>query len=132
MSQGSPSTPGKASAGRPARSVGEVEAAFRENYVRYQYCFVEFLAEHLADTSRVFKGDMQMAVLLAIIGQVTLQALLVAETGGRSIDEVPPDRRGITTFRLADATGIPRETVHRKLTAMEGWAGWIEPIISGS
>lgn len=109
----------------PARSIAEIEAAFRENYVRYQYCLVDFMAEHLADASRAFKGDMQLAVLLAIIGQVTLQAVTAARASGRTIDDIPPERRGISTFRLADATSIPRETVRRKLVALERM-GWLK------
>ena len=109
----------------PARSIAEIDAAFRANYVRFQYLLVDFMAEHLADASRAFKGDMQSAVLIAIIGQVTLQAVTAARAAGRAIDDIPPDRRGISTFRLADATGIPRETVRRKLVAMER-IGWLK------
>lgn len=104
---------------RNSVSQAEVEASFREHHVDYQYCFVDFFAEHLSDVSRVFRGDLQMAVLLAIIGQVTLQAITVARRTGRPIEDMPPERRGITTHRLADATGIPRETVRRKLARME-------------
>jgi len=101
----------------------DVEAAFRSNYPRYQYCFVDYFAEQLADFSRVFHGDLQMVVLLATIGQISLSAAIAAETGGRAVSELPPERRGMTTHRLADCTGIPRETVRRKLLAMErkGW-----------
>lgn len=91
--------------------------------MKFQYCFTDFIAEHVADISRTFKGDMQMAVLLAIIGQVSIQAATAAEATGRTIQEMPPERRGITTLRLSEATSIPRETVRRKLAAMEkkGW-----------
>ena len=106
-------------------TAAQAEAAFRAEYLRYQYCFVDFFADHLADVSRAFGGDMQMAVILGIIGQVSLQAAAAAAPLGKLIDDVPPDRRGITNFRLADATGIPRETVRRKLVAMEE-KGWVE------
>lgn len=90
---------------------------------RFQYCFVDFLAEQLADMSRSFQGDLQMVVLLATVGQVSLSAAIAAEAGGRSPAELAPERRGMTTNRLADCTGIPRETARRKLIAMEkmGW-----------
>ncbi|MFQ0814645.1 hypothetical protein AVM02_02535 [Brucella anthropi] len=104
-------------------STASVERCFRENQTRYEYSFLEFYAEHLCDVSRTFKGDMQMVLLLATIAQVALRAdLIVANSGGR-VQELPPSRRGITTYRLADVTGIPRETTRRKLTAMEkkGW-----------
>lgn len=104
-------------------SSAEVEAAFTSSYPRYQYSFVELFAEHVADVCRTFNGDMQMAVLLATVGQVTLRAALAAEAADEAIDRLPPERRGITAHRLADATGIPRETTRRKLVAMEkmGW-----------
>ena len=98
--------------------------AFRADFHRFQYCFVDFFVDHLTDVSRQFKGDMQMAVLLGVVGQLTLQAAAVATVTGKPLEELPADRRGITTFRLADATGIPRETVRRKLVAMER-LGWV-------
>lgn len=103
----------------------EVERALRRHYPRYQYCFVDFFAEQLADVSRAFQGDLQMVVLLATIGQVSLSAALAAEAGGRSPTELAPERRGMTTNRLADCTGIPRETARRKLLAMQKM-GWLE------
>lgn len=106
-------------------SIAEIEAAFNANYERFQYGFVDFMAEHLADISRAFRGDMQIAVLLAIICQVRHQAIIAASASLRTIEDVPPERRGISASRLAAATGIPRETVRRKLVAMErrGWLG---------
>ncbi|ENT12879.1 hypothetical protein B998_03049 [Brucella sp. F96/2] len=100
-----------------------VERAFRDNYTRYEYSFIEFYAEHLCDLSRAFKGDMQMVLLLATVAQVALRADMIVENSGGRVQELPPSRRGITTYRLADVTGIPRETTRRKLTAMEkmGW-----------
>lgn len=102
-----------------------VEAAFRKNYARFQYCLVDFLADQLVETSRRFGGDMEAVVLLALLGQTHLNALLAAEAGGRTTSEIPPDRKGMTTSRLADASGIPRETVRRKLTSLAG-RGWLD------
>lgn len=122
---------GKDTNGLPSRkdarrrgNQADVEALLRRNYAKVQYLLVDFLAEHLADTSRVFGGDMQKAVLLAIIGQAHLSAEHAAVASGRRVMEFPPERRGITTLRLSDASGIPRETVRRKLMEMEK-AGWL-------
>lgn len=90
-------------------------AAFRANYMTFQYEFVEFFADHLADLSRVFGGDLQMVLVFAVIGQVQLRAYMA---GDRS-------PAGIGASRLADVTGIPRETVRRKLEGLEA-KGWIE------
>lgn len=102
-----------------------VEARLEARYLDYQYRLVEFLAEHLADVSRTFGGDMQMPVILANIGQVSFQATAAARHGGDAFEDLPPERRGMTAFHLADVTSIPRETVRRKLIAMAE-RGWIE------
>lgn len=110
---------------RPSRPrpASEIEAAFSAGYRRYQYHIVDFIAEHLADASRTFGGDLQTVVLMAIIGQVHLNMEIAGEISGTNVAELPPERRGITTNRLADVTQIPRETVRRKLLSMErrGW-----------
>lgn len=102
----------------------EVEASFASSYVEYQYHLVNFLADHLADVSRAFAGDMQKAMILAIIGQVHLNMMMANTATGRNAQDQPPDRRGITTNRLSDTTGIPRETTRRKLIEMEK-SGWL-------
>ena len=101
-----------------------VRTALEARYPAYQYCMVEFLTEHLADLARVFDGDLQEALVLAIIGQVRLrahieQAKAAAGAAPRSFDA------SISASRLADVTGIPRQTVRRKLQALED-RGWIE------
>lgn len=114
---------------KPAKTrrptAAEVAEIFEADYLGYQYRLVEFLAEHLADVSRTFDGDMHAPVILANIGQVSLQATAAARDNGNSLGEAPADRRGMTACRLADVTGIPRETVRRKLAAMAE-RGWIE------
>lgn len=95
---------------------------FAEDYSRYQYAFVEFLTAHLTDIARAFDGDLQQPLILAIIGQVRLRARRHAEATGGVLP--PPDALSITASRLADVTGIPRETVRRKLKLLEA-RGWI-------
>lgn len=95
---------------------------FGEDYPVYQYAFVEFLVDHLTDVGRSFGGDLQQMLLLAVIGQRRLRA--IREAGGDP-RAVPPDRMSVTASRLADVTGIPRETVRRKLALLQdrGWIG---------
>ena len=95
---------------------------FAEEYPRYQYAFVEFVVEHLTDIAKAFHGDLQQALILAVIGQVRLRARRQADEAG----EAPPpaEELTITASRLADVTGIPRETVRRKLRLLEA-RGWI-------
>lgn len=96
-------------------------AAFRANYRQFQYEFVEFFTEHLSDLSRVFKGDLQLVLVLAVVGQVHLRSLADMEGNGKGARKAP----GIAAARLSDVTGIPRETVRRKLAALEK-LGWVE------
>ncbi len=95
-----------------------------ENFARdpreFQYAFVNFLVDHLTDLSRSYGGDFQQIMILAIIGQRRLNVMR-----GLPGSEVPqPETMAITASRLADVTGIPRETVRRKLALLER-KGWI-------
>jgi DNA-binding MarR family transcriptional regulator len=105
----------------------EVAAAFEADYPPYQYRVVEFLTEHLADVSRAFGGDLQQMLVLAILGQVHLQRHLRLD--GRA-SPLSPDT-SISASRIADVTGIPRQTVRRKLAELEK-RGWIERTPSAS
>ena len=115
---------------REARAA-TLESMFRERYLVYQYHSVEFLCAHLADCSRVFGGDLQQMLVLAVIGQVHLRSYLDAAADGSIQPRDIPDRPAITASRLADVTGIPRETVRRKLTLLER-RGWIEKTREGA
>ncbi|MEJ1160470.1 helix-turn-helix domain-containing protein [Prosthecomicrobium sp. N25] len=104
----------------PARQVFEFspKALFLKNYEQAQYHFVQFVSEHLADCSREFDGDLQEMLVLAIVGQVTLNWRLA-----NAPEPVAPP--SITASRLADVTGIPRQTVRRKLLSLQR-RGWVE------
>lgn len=102
------------------RRVANLIENFARDYPAYQYAFVNFLVEHLTDLSRTYGGDFQQIVILAIIGQRRLNVLR-----GLSGTEMPlPETMAITASRLADVTGIPRETVRRKLAILER-KGWV-------
>lgn len=105
------------------RRLGEVCGAFEANYPLYQYRFVEFFIEHLSDISRTFRGDLQAMMLLALVGQVQIRAMHTAGKTGHDPRSLPPERLSITASRLSDVSGIPRETVRRKLDGLErrGW-----------
>lgn len=109
--------------GKLADRSDEVDAIFEARYPDYQYRFVEFFVEHVSDVSRAFKGDVQAMLVLAILGQAWFDACRVAAASGRSPEELPPERSGTSASRIADITGIPRETVRRKLAGLEerGW-----------
>lgn len=112
-----------------------VQGQLEENYAPLQYRFVEFLVEHLTDVSREFGGDLQQAMLLAVIGQVYLHALLRSGRDFQDFSSGQGDGQIVTPFitasRMADVTGIPRETVRRKLARLEQ-KGWIEQLPDGA
>jgi DNA-binding MarR family transcriptional regulator len=99
----------------------EVRDIFAERYREYQYRFVEFFTEHLSDVSRSFGGDLQAMLVLAVVGQVRIATLTLPAPD----DPEDEERGAISASRLADVTGIPRETVRRKLALLET-RGWIE------
>jgi DNA-binding MarR family transcriptional regulator len=102
-----------------------VEARLRARYTDVQYAYVQYLSEHLADCARAFDGDLSQLLVLAVLGQERLEAV---KRDGLS---APPSTMNAT--RIADVTGLPRETVRRKLGLLEakGWihradgAGWV-------
>ena len=108
----------------PAPTAEETADRFLQNYVRFQYAFIEFLAEHLTDVSREFGGDLQPPMILAVLGQ---RILLWQAEADRAADaeELPRWAPTMAAARIADVTGIPRETVRRKLADLEA-RGWIE------
>lgn len=114
-----------------SRRASEIRDVFAENYLDYQYRFVEFFVEHLEDVSRVFRGDLQQMLVLAIIGQVKLRAIRAA--GLMAQDPLSPTllRDGISASRIADVTAIPRQTVRRKLALLQQ-RGWVEQLPDNS
>lgn len=107
-----------------AQDLSEVERAFTQNYPAAQYHFVQFIADHLADCCRVFGGDLHLALVLAIIGQSDLNSQ-IREGAPRPPTETAENGRSINASRISDVTGIPRQTVRRKLAALAA-RGWIE------
>jgi predicted transcriptional regulator len=95
-----------------------------DHYPAIQYAFVEMITDHLADCSRVFEGDLQQMLLLALIGQVHIENFRRHEGETKNL-------RGLSASRLSDVTGIPRQTVRRKLVLLHE-RGWIEETQPGS
>jgi hypothetical protein len=108
--------------GRAALSEEEIAARFRADYPRFQYALIEFLAAHLADLSREFEGDLQQPLILAVLGQRFLGWRAEVERAGGAD---PGWRPAMAASRIADVTGVPRETVRRKLRLLAA-RGWIE------
>jgi hypothetical protein len=99
--------------------IARLEMAYLNHYTATQYYWIQFFSEHMADVSRTFRGDLQLALILAVVGQAALEQVRDRPVGS----VVESDFGGINASRLADVTGIPRQTVRRKLALMarEGW-----------
>lgn len=111
----------------PPQSETFYQDLYLNNYISMQYNFIHLFSEHLADCSRVFGADLQMVLVLAILGQRALEARIrrdVSHQGSVPPEVVPPEAHGINSSSIAEISGIPRETVRRKLEAL-GARGWI-------
>lgn len=117
--------------GRHASRLQELTEIFEGQYREYQYCFVEFFIEHVSDVGRPFKGDLQSVLVLAVLGQAWLNAARAAAAAGQTPEAMPPERMSTSASRIADITGIPRQTVRRKLDLLEG-RGWLIRNADGS
>lgn len=94
-------------------------------YCEFQYVFVQFITEHLVDCRKNLDGNLDDVLILAILGQSRIRAFLAASPSSTSAPGT------ITAARLADVSGIPRETVRRRLSAL-GSKGWITRMDDGS
>lgn len=99
--------------------------AFVARYPEIQYAFVQFLSEHLADCCRSFGGDLEMPLILSVVGQAHIAAMAARpDEHNQRLDY------GVSALRVADITGLPRETVRRKLRKLEE-IGWLRATARG-
>ncbi|MBF0255171.1 MAG: helix-turn-helix domain-containing protein [Gammaproteobacteria bacterium] len=87
---------------------------------------VQHFTELLIRLRQGFAGDLDLMLILAIIGSRTLPC---RRTSSFTLDEFIESRREprpepINLQSIAECSGIPRETVRRKLQQMEG-LGWV-------
>ena len=95
--------------------------AFASSYLETQYHYVQFLTEHLADCAAAFGGDLDSVLIMAVLGQ---RRLTIAREKP-DLNQPDPARVAMSVLRIADVTGIPRETVRRKLEGLRR-KSWIE------
>lgn len=103
-----------------------------ENFGRIWPVHVEQFTALLITLRRQFDGDLDRMLVLAVIGLRTLPAHRVRALSyeefeaGRLVREPGP----INVHSIAETTGIPRETVRRKVMELER-LGWVERLESG-
>jgi hypothetical protein len=103
------------------RRASEIKSSFFANYPCVQYHYVQFLTEHLVDCSKSFGGDFDQVIILAVLGQSHINAVVARAQRPKS--NSPPI--WINASRIADVTGLARETVRRKLGLLAD-RGWVE------
>lgn len=69
-------------------------------------------------------------LVFAVLGQVHMRALLDAQPDGTLVARPVPAPLGINASRIADITGIPRQTVRRKLEKLRT-RGWVDCLPAG-
>lgn len=106
-------------------------AAFDAKQRTSQYGFVELLIDHLCDVGRALRGDLQAMLVLVLIGRTWPNAVRSAQAEGIDPSAQPPKRTSTCASRTTDVTGILRQTVRRKLAALEQ-RGWIARNDDGS
>ncbi|CAJ0862666.1 hypothetical protein AMST5_01510 [freshwater sediment metagenome] len=87
-----------------------------ENLALFRYHFSELMIAHLIDCWRIF-GDFEEMLVMEFVGQISLRIHLNPEP-------IDACHGSVTASRIAKETGIPRQTVRRKLQSLER-RGWV-------
>lgn len=97
------------------------------------YLTGRFLGEHITRVYHLFDGDLIAAIVLATVAQHNLQRFYddVAHRADETFDELLDRERHVEHMRYCNAlsvsaaTGVPRETVRRKVRMLEE-KGWLK------
>jgi DNA-binding MarR family transcriptional regulator len=104
------------------------ESSVQRNYGRLHARHVEALTRHLIACRHVCDGDLDLFLVLTIIGERTFTArnapegMSHAEFLQGTVADLQP--AAINLQSIADYSGIPRETVRRKVETLIG-KGWV-------
>lgn len=115
-------------ADRPNAEAAFAEA-YRANFAEFHLAWSVFFVSHLSDLRTHF-DDLEDALLLAAFGlgpvaEKRRAARSSGEEARLTLTGIPAGDGRTNAKRLADLTGIPRETVRRKLEAFRR-RGWVE------
>jgi hypothetical protein len=108
----------------------------RTHHVDFSYLVGRFMVEHLVRVHRAFDGDVIAAIVLGTIGQHNMRLFYdeVVAKSGESIEALFARGAHVKYLRPCNAmsvsasTGIPRETVRRKIRWLveKGWVAQVE------
>jgi hypothetical protein len=99
---------------------GALDRIFREHMLSFQFHFADFMGAHLVDCCSIFDGDLHEMLVFTLVAQRYLRERLTTPEGAAG-----GERRAVSAARIAAQTGMPRETVRRKLLSLES-RGWLE------
>jgi hypothetical protein len=106
---------------------GMVEGLFRSDFNRFQGLWVEEHLRLMKSLRLLFGNDMDKAMIMAAIGQQQLRDPALpkrAYAPARDGAPVGDPARFTNVDRIAAATGIPRESVRRKVNELMA-RGWV-------
>jgi hypothetical protein len=115
---------------------GETRRLLDEQFAVAQFAWVEGHLGLLCILRSVLGNDLDKVIILAVIGQQVLRGLVPADESSAALiasltDGMALDTRVLTNIEsIATATGIPRESVRRKVGELVA-AGWIERLETG-
>lgn len=109
----------------------------REHHLEVTFVLGSFMTEHLVRVYQAFDNDITAAIVLGTIGQYNLQRdyAEISEKSAEAFHQLSarPEHlapgRACTAMSISKSTGIPRETVRRKIRALikRGWLKQIGP-----
>jgi len=105
------------------------EAQLRRNFGQVHALHVAALTRHLVACRSACDGDLDLFLVLTIIGERSFaprnapSGMSIEDFAVRPVSTVRPE--AINLQSIADYSGIPRETVRRKLAALIE-RGWVE------
>lgn len=103
---------------------------FEQHYFRAAYLFSRFTVPYMRSIYREFGGDMLLNLVLGEIGTRNVGYFFDAEKDTHASENVLNDvsehqrlMRPCNALSISEATGIPRETVRRKIDMLikKGW-----------
>ena len=107
---------------------GVSEETLRRNFGKVHALHVAALTRHLVECRQVCDGDLDLFLVMTIIGERTFTArkapdnMSHADFSEGSVSDLEP--AAINLQSIADYSGIPRETVRRKLRVLQD-KGWV-------
>lgn len=103
---------------------------FEQHYFRAAYLFSRFTVPYMRSIYREFGGDMLLNIVLGEIGSRNVGYFFDSDRDGLASEDVLADvtehervMRPCNALSISEATGIPRETVRRKIDMLikKGW-----------